>query len=100
MKIRTTYWAKPIPVCNYDWSAIDDDTYDGAEDSGTRNQIGYGSTEKAAVENLKEILVDQILFDEQISDEEVSQRCHKLDVEFDVVYEELEAKELRATARL
>lgn len=96
MKIRTTYWAKPIPDRQFDWSAIDDDTYDGAIDSGTRNEIGYGPTEKLAVEDLKSLLWDQIVGDEELSDTEVDRYCHKLDVEFDKIYEELEAKELGA----
>ena len=33
MKIIATYAPPPIPDRNYDWTAIDDDTYDGAEDS-------------------------------------------------------------------
>lgn len=56
MKIVTTYDPKPIPDRRFDWSAIDDSTYDGAEDSGTRNQIGYGKTEAEAVADLMEIL--------------------------------------------
>ena len=55
MNIRTEYWPKPIPDRNYDWSAIDDDTYDGAVDSSTRNQIGYGPTEAAAIADLMEM---------------------------------------------
>lgn len=58
MKIRTDYWRKPIPTSAYDWSAVDDDTYDGAPDSGNRNQIGYGATEEAAIADLMEILGD------------------------------------------
>ena len=38
------------------WCAIDDDTYDGAEDSRTRSQIGMGKTEAAAIADLMEIL--------------------------------------------
>lgn len=33
-------------------TAIDEDTYDGAPDSATRNQVGVGRTEQEAVEDL------------------------------------------------
>lgn len=56
MKIRTDYWPKPVPTNRYDWSAVDDDTYDGAPDSGNRNQIGYGATEQEAIADLMEQL--------------------------------------------
>ncbi len=56
MNIRTDYWRKPIPTDAYDWSAVDDDTYDGAPDSGNRNQVGYGATEAEAVADLMEQL--------------------------------------------
>lgn len=52
MKLRTTYDPKPIPTSAYDWSAVDDETYDGAPDSGNRNQVGYGKTEAEAVADL------------------------------------------------
>lgn len=54
MKVSTEYWAKPGPDRQFDWSAIDDDSYDGAPDSPTRNQIGYGRTEAAAIADLLE----------------------------------------------
>ncbi len=38
------------------WFAVDDATYDGADDSRTRNQIGFGETPEAAVANLMEKL--------------------------------------------
>jgi hypothetical protein len=56
MKIRTDYWPKPIPTNRFDWSAVDDDTYDGTPDSGNRNQIGYGATEEEAIADLLEQL--------------------------------------------
>ncbi len=58
MKVKTAYWAKPIPDRHFDWSAIDEDTYDGAEDSGVRGQVGYGETEDEAIEDLLQILND------------------------------------------
>lgn len=52
-KILTSYWAKPIPVRNRDWSATYDD-YDGAEDSSNRGEIGLGATEQEAIDDLTE----------------------------------------------
>lgn len=40
------------------WSAVDDDTYDGAEDSTTRAQIGWGATEQEAIDDLCDQLFD------------------------------------------
>lgn len=56
MKIRTLFVYPPIPDRRFDWSALDEDTYDGAEDSSTRHQIGYGETEIQAVRELLDIL--------------------------------------------
>lgn len=56
MKIITTYAPPPIPDRRFDWNAIDDDTYDGAEDSRTRDQIGYGRTEAEAIADLLQII--------------------------------------------
>ena len=58
MKIRTSFDYPPIPVRNFDWSAIDEDTYDGAEDSSTRGQIGRGATEAEAIADLMDQLED------------------------------------------
>jgi hypothetical protein len=58
LRIRTEYWAKPIPSRKFGWSAVDENTYDGADDSRTRGQIGYGATEAEAVADLKMILED------------------------------------------
>jgi hypothetical protein len=52
MKIVTDFWMKPIPLRQFDWSAVDDDTYDGAEDSNC--PIGYGATEQDAIADLLE----------------------------------------------
>lgn len=49
MNIRTTYVYPPIPIRQFDWSAIDDDTYDG---EGC--PIGTGATEREAVMDLYE----------------------------------------------
>ena len=56
MRIVTEYWAKPIPDRSFDWSAVDDDTYDGAEDSSNRNHVGYGRTEAEAIADLRRLL--------------------------------------------
>ena len=58
MRLRTDYWAKPIPLRQFDWTAIDSDTFDGAPDSGNRNQIGYGRTEQEAIDDLLEQLAE------------------------------------------
>jgi hypothetical protein len=42
--------------CRY--SAIDSDTYDGAEDSRNRHCIGFGATPAAAVADLQRLLVE------------------------------------------
>lgn len=54
MKIRTDQHYK-IPT-DYAWSAIDDDTYDGAKDSATRNMVGYGATEEEAIADLQRLI--------------------------------------------
>lgn len=59
MKIVTHYNPKPIPDRRFDWEALDLDSYDGAPDSSTRNQIGYGRTEAEAIANLKDELEEE-----------------------------------------
>jgi hypothetical protein len=49
VKIRTEYVYPPIPIRDFDWSAVDDDTYDG---EGC--PIGHGRTEEAAIADLME----------------------------------------------
>lgn len=39
MKIRTEFVHPPIPIRTHDWSAVDDDTYDGEG-----SPIGHGAT--------------------------------------------------------
>ena len=41
-------------------TAVDDDTYDGAEDS--RSPMGWGRTEKQAIDDLKEQIHDAYCF--------------------------------------
>jgi hypothetical protein len=49
MNIRTEMYLTPKGP---EWTAVDDDTYDGAEDS--RSPMGWGNTEKQAIDDLKE----------------------------------------------
>ena len=50
MKIVTHYDPKPIPIRQFDWSAYDDETYDG------NGPCGYGRTEIDAIADLLEQL--------------------------------------------
>jgi len=56
VKIRTEYVYPPIPIRDFDWSAVDDDTYDGAPDAHC--PIGRGRTEKEAIDDLLEQLAN------------------------------------------
>lgn len=56
MKIVTEYVYPPIPDRSCDWSAVDDDTYDGAPDSNC--PIGRGATEAEAIRDLKQQFAD------------------------------------------
>jgi hypothetical protein len=47
--------------CRY--SAVDDDTYDGAPDSRNRSTVGYGATPAAAIADLLEIIADDEALD-------------------------------------
>lgn len=46
MKLRTTHEYPPIPDRRWDWSAVDDDTYEGG------CPIGHGATEAEAIADL------------------------------------------------
>ena len=59
MKIKTNYEYPPIPIRDFDWSAVDDDTYDGAEDSHC--PIGWGRTEEEAIADLMQQLLENAL---------------------------------------
>lgn len=72
IRIRTNYDYPPIPIRQFDWSAIDDDTYDGADDSHC--PIGHGTTEAEAIEDLLE----------QIADEDCSNEYTKTNGQFGV----------------
>lgn len=52
MNIRVEFDYPPIPIRSFDYSAVDDDTYDGAPDSHC--PIGYGPTREAAIADLLE----------------------------------------------
>lgn len=54
VKVRTEHEFPPIPIRSMDWSAIYEDSYDGAEDSGNRGHIGRGATEAEAIADLLE----------------------------------------------
>jgi hypothetical protein len=47
MRIRTSHIYPPIPLRNCDWSAVDDQTYDGPG-----CPVGYGATEQEAIDDL------------------------------------------------
>lgn len=53
MRIVTDFWAKPGPSRKFDWTAVDDCTYDGAPDSNC--PIGYGPTEQDAIVDLLDL---------------------------------------------
>ena len=53
MKIRTDHVRPPIPERSHDWSAIDDDTYDGPG-----CPVGWGATEAEAIADLKQQIED------------------------------------------
>lgn len=54
LKIRTNFVYPPIPVRHMDWCATYDD-YDGAPDSGNRGEIGWGTTEQEAIDDLVDL---------------------------------------------
>jgi hypothetical protein len=58
MRIETSFDHPPIPARDADWSAVDRDSYDGAEDAHPRCQIiGRGATEQEAINNLVDELI-------------------------------------------
>jgi hypothetical protein len=50
MKIRTEFIRPPIPYRHFDWSAVDNDTYEPG------HPIGMGCTKLAAIEDLMQQL--------------------------------------------
>lgn len=64
MTIKTSFDYPPIPVRNFDWSAIDSDTFDADYDyeSGqyvTKCPIGHGATEAEAIQDLLDQIEDK-----------------------------------------
>lgn len=57
MRIVTNFDFPPIPIRNFDWSAIDDETYDGRG-----CPVGRGATESEAVADLVEHLANDGAF--------------------------------------
>lgn len=53
MKIATRCWPPPIPLRQFDWTAVDDDTCDYDQ------PIGHGATEQDAIDDLLEQLEDE-----------------------------------------
>jgi hypothetical protein len=54
MQIKTEFWQPPIPIRDFDWVAIDADTYELGSPMGT------GKTEQEAIDDLLEQLGVQI----------------------------------------
>lgn len=54
MKIRVEYVYPPIPIRQFDYSAVDDDTYDGPGSA-----IGWGPTPQAAMLDLLEQIEEE-----------------------------------------
>lgn len=50
--IRTDFWAKPIPIRQFDWSATYDDYEGGDGYDEPAGPIGYGANEAEAVLDL------------------------------------------------
>lgn len=54
-KIVTEFWMKPIPMREFDWTAITDN-YDGADPP---DPVGYGRTEDEAIADLLDQLEEK-----------------------------------------
>ncbi len=55
IRVRTTFEHPPIGLRSFDWSAVDDDTYDVDCDYDgyfSTCPIGHGETEQEAIEDL------------------------------------------------
>ena len=73
MKITTNYERKIGPSRNYDWSAVDDDTYD------YDSPIGYGPTEQEAIDDLMEQLADCAVPYSPLTSDPLTFPCHDCD---------------------
>lgn len=54
MRIKTSFWMKPIPLRRFDWEAWDDATFDGPG-----CPTGRGATEEEAIDDLKQQLEER-----------------------------------------
>ena len=54
MTIKTSFDYPPIPLRSFDWSAIDDQSYDGPG-----SPLGQGPTEAAAIADLLQQIAEQ-----------------------------------------
>lgn len=50
--MRVTYWAKPIPLRQFDWEATEDD-YEGGD------PIGFGATCEEAIADLQQLIAER-----------------------------------------
>ena len=50
VNIRVINVSPPVPTKEFDWCAVDDDTYEGADS----DHSGYGTTKDAAIADLME----------------------------------------------
>jgi hypothetical protein len=57
VKIMTEFVYPSIPIRDFDWIAVDDDTYDGA--NGCMCAVGHGASEEAAIADLKRQIEEQ-----------------------------------------
>ncbi len=60
MKIITHFYMPPIPIRTFDWSAVTDNYDCDCDEDGyfSTHPIGFGETEQAAIDDLKEQLDD------------------------------------------
>lgn len=73
LRVRVDYWAKPIPLRQFDYEAVDDATYDGAG-----CVIGHGATEAEAIADLIGQLEDNERFPlTEPSEDEAVLRCRE-----------------------
>jgi len=55
-QIEAFYSMTPLPFRNFDWSAIDTNSYDGQ----SNDPVGYGKTKEEAIRDLVEQLLELI----------------------------------------
>lgn len=55
-QIEAFYSMTPLPVRDFDWSAIDSNSYDGQ----ANDPVGYGKTKEAAIKDLVEQLLELV----------------------------------------